>query len=138
MITGSGFFVLLFLGGWDLPIVQEPAVGGIFLVLLKASVFIAKIAVLLFVMMWVRWTLPRLRFDQLMRLAWRGLIPICVLALVGTGLLVYYGLPAWSMLVLNIVLFAGVVFIGPRMPQADNPNRRIQLHGSRFNPPTAA
>ncbi len=43
MIAGAAFFTLLFLGGWDLPILQESLVGGIGLVLLKASVFLAKV-----------------------------------------------------------------------------------------------
>jgi len=134
MITGSAFFALLFLGGWDLPFVQEPVVGGLALVLLKSSVFIAKIAFLLFVMIWIRWTLPRFRFDQLMRIAWRGLIPISLILLLSTSVLVFYKQPHWTMLAANVAVALGTIIVGPLIPQGAPPNRRIPLAGSRFSP----
>jgi NADH-quinone oxidoreductase subunit H len=83
MITGSAIIVTLFLGGWHLPIpswhggfhwalIDGSAAGwrGIFGGLFNIFIFFAKVAVLLFVFIWVRWTLPRFRYDQLMRLGW--------------------------------------------------------------------
>jgi len=156
MITGSAFFVLLFLGGWslnpiggliplDLPLVaglpgggQEPSVlMSILIVLAKVGVFAAKVTLCLFVMMWVRWTLPRFRFDQLMQLAWRGLIPTTVLILVCSGLLAFFSAPLWTHLLGNIIAAAAVVFIGPLIPKGPPVNRRIGLAGSRFSPPAA-
>jgi NADH-quinone oxidoreductase subunit H len=69
MITGSAIIVTLFLGGWHFPGVPDGSHGwgwG----LVNIFVFFSKIAVLLFFFIWVRWTLPRFRYDQLMRLGW--------------------------------------------------------------------
>lgn len=69
MITGSAIIVTLFLGGWHFPGIPDGSHGwgwG----LVNIFVFFSKVAVLLFVFIWVRWTLPRFRYDQLMRLGW--------------------------------------------------------------------
>ena len=134
MITGSAFFVLLFLGGWDTPILKEPVVGGIGWVLLKSTTFMAKIALILFLMIWVRWTLPRFRFDQLMQLAWRGLIPITLLTLLATGVLVFFKLPNWTILLANVTIALSTLFVEPMIPQSKANNRRVPLPGSRFSP----
>jgi len=69
MITGSGIIVTLFLGGWHFPGIPDGSHGWIF-GLINIAVFFAKVAALIFLFMWVRWTLPRFRWDQLMRLGW--------------------------------------------------------------------
>src|SRR5437773_1645857 len=69
MITGSAVIVTLFLGGWHFPGVPDGSRGWIF-GLINIFVFFAKIAALLFVFIWIRFTLPRFRYDQLMRLGW--------------------------------------------------------------------
>src|SRR5438034_364651 len=69
MITGSAIIVTLFLGGWHFPGVPDGSRGWIF-GLINIFVFFAKIAALLFVFIWIRFTLPRFRYDQLMRLGW--------------------------------------------------------------------
>ena len=69
MITGSAVIVTLFFGGWHFPRIPDGSHGWIF-GLINIAVFFAKVAALLFVFMWVRWTLPRFRYDQLMRLGW--------------------------------------------------------------------
>jgi len=94
MITGSAFLSVLFLGGWHFPWIAwtQPEATQWYAVLAKMVVLGVKIALLVFTMMWIRWTLPRFRFDQLMRLAWKGLIPISLaLMTLATGLL-YFGL----------------------------------------------
>jgi NADH-quinone oxidoreductase subunit H len=73
MISGSGVIVTLFLGGWSLPLVPDgslPGLPGVFFGLVNIGVFFAKVCALLFVFIWVRWTLPRFRYDQLMKLGW--------------------------------------------------------------------
>ncbi len=137
MIAGAGFFTILFLGGWDLPFLREPMAGGIGWVILKVHVFLAKIALILFVMMWVRWTLPRLRFDQLMKLAWRSLIPLTLLVLLLSGALVFVRAPMWGHLAANAAALAAALWIGPMLPQGPPVNRRIGLAGSRFSPAKA-
>jgi NADH-quinone oxidoreductase subunit H len=69
MITGSAIIVTLFFGGWHFPGIPDGSHGwgwG----LLNIFIFFSKVAVLLFFFIWVRWTLPRFRYDQLMRLGW--------------------------------------------------------------------
>ena len=69
MITGSAIVVTLFLGGWHFPGIPDGSHGwgwG----LVNIFIFFVKVAALIFIFMWVRWTLPRFRYDQLMRLGW--------------------------------------------------------------------
>jgi NADH-quinone oxidoreductase subunit H len=112
MITAAAFFSVLFLGGWSLnPFGRPdlPLVGGLGAVLLKFAVFGLKIFFYLALMMMVRWTLPRLRFDQLMRLAWRGLIPLALALLVLAAVKEYLGGAGWLLLVGNLGLAAGAL-----------------------------
>ena len=69
MITGSAILVTLFFGGWHFPWIPDGSHGWAF-GLLNIAVFFAKVIVVLFFFIWVRWTLPRFRYDQLMRLGW--------------------------------------------------------------------
>src|SRR5256886_3476235 len=69
MIAGSAVIVTLFFGGWHFPGIPDGSHGWIF-GLINIAVFFAKVAAVIFVFMWVRWTLPRFRYDQLMRLGW--------------------------------------------------------------------
>jgi NADH-quinone oxidoreductase subunit H len=73
MIAGSGVIVTLFLGGWTLPLVPDgsmPGLAGVFFGLVNIAVFFAKVSALLVFFIWVRWTVPRFRYDQLMKLGW--------------------------------------------------------------------
>lgn len=84
MTTVSALATTLYLGGWNLPGVSLPA-GWLGLVL-SFAIFFAKVGFLLWLFVWVRWTLPRFRFDQLMRLGWKGLIPLALLNLLWVSL----------------------------------------------------
>lgn len=77
MIAASALMVTLFLGGWSLPFV--PATGGIAVGLAHICIFLAKLFALLFFFIWVRWTLPRFRYDQLMGLGWKVFLPLALL-----------------------------------------------------------
>jgi NADH-quinone oxidoreductase subunit H len=72
MIIGSGLIVTLFLGGWSIPFLPsgEFAKTNWWMGFLHMGCFLTKVAAFIFFFMWVRWTLPRFRFDQLMRLGW--------------------------------------------------------------------
>ena len=80
MATMSAVIATLFLGGWDIPWYDEPAT--ILGFLLSAGAFLAKVAFLLFVFVWIRWTLPRLRYDILMKLGWKVFLPLAILNIV--------------------------------------------------------
>ncbi|MCK4579153.1 MAG: NADH-quinone oxidoreductase subunit NuoH [Candidatus Marinimicrobia bacterium] len=85
MITAAAFMVCLFFGGWDVPFIDEAALGG-WGVLLSVASFLGKTAFFLFLYILVRWTLPRFRYDQLMRLGWKFLLPLALLNVFLTGL----------------------------------------------------
>ena len=82
MIVVSGIASAMFLGGWHLPFgIETPAIVGIF-------VMLAKIFALLIFFIWIRATLPRLRYDQLMTLGWKILLPLATLNVIVTAVLV--------------------------------------------------
>jgi|CXWL01.1.fsa_nt_gi NADH-quinone oxidoreductase subunit H len=102
MITSSAFIAVLFLGGWHFPWFSwtQPEATQWYAVLAKIAVLSTKIAVFIFLTMWIRWTIPRFRFDQLMRLAWQGLIPVMLAVFVLTTGLLYMGKhrdPLWAL-----------------------------------------
>src|SRR6266849_5103966 len=111
MFAVSGIAVNLFLGGWNLGFLPNSvqASMGIFANLLGVAVFIFKAWLLVFVMMWVRWTLPRLRIDQVMMTCLRYLLPISCVLLLGVSI---WQMLAWEFTFLtycNYLLFAGCV-----------------------------
>jgi len=86
MIVMSALLVTLFLGGWD-PVffeLPEGAAGTAISVLC----FTVKLLAVLFLYIWVRWTLPRFRYDQLMKLGWKTFVPLALLNIVLTGIVV--------------------------------------------------
>ena len=139
MITGSALFCVLFLGGWSVNPLGAfyawdlPLVGGLPLVVAQIGVMAGKTFLVVTLGIALRWTLPRFRFDQLMRLAWEGMIPTSLLLLTCTAVFMYFGLGQWmwagSLLCLGIVWF-----VGPRLPRSASPNAKIGLIGSRFSP----
>jgi NADH-quinone oxidoreductase subunit H len=83
MITGSAVIVTLYFGAWHVPFLPTTlhnpyTIWGILLGLIHITAFFVKVALLLFFFMWVRWTLPRFRYDQLMRLGWYFFIEIAL------------------------------------------------------------
>ena len=86
VITVSFLTVILFFGGWDLPFFLDQSQTGWFFGLLKMGVIVGKVALMILFMMWVRWTLPRFRYDTLMDLAWKSLIPIALINFAATAI----------------------------------------------------
>jgi NADH-quinone oxidoreductase subunit H len=90
MITGSAVIVTLFFGGWHFPGIPDGSHGWIF-GLINIVFFFAKVAVVIFFFMWVRWTLPRFRWDQLMRLGWLFFFEIALVNIFFVaGILAYF------------------------------------------------
>jgi NADH-quinone oxidoreductase subunit H len=77
----AGMTTTLFLGGWQVPWVA-PDPGNLALAALGVGAFVVKVIVMCWFLMLVRWTLPRFRYDQAMRLGWLGLLPLAILNLV--------------------------------------------------------
>jgi NADH-quinone oxidoreductase subunit H len=89
MLIGSGVFTLLFLGGWN-PLPWIPlarlvgwlgATNPIAIGVLSIAIFLGKVVFLIFFFMWVRWTVPRFRYDQVMELGWKKLLPLAIINL---------------------------------------------------------
>ncbi|MFQ5719220.1 MAG: NADH-quinone oxidoreductase subunit NuoH [Acidobacteriota bacterium] len=88
MITNSALLVVLFFGGWQLPGLHLPQP---WMTLASAAVFLLKTGFFLFLFVWVRWTLPRFRYDQLMHLGWKVLLELAFINVIGVAMLVAAG-----------------------------------------------
>jgi NADH-quinone oxidoreductase subunit H len=89
MFVSAAIMAVLFFGGYNFP--GMDAFSGNILSILSIAVFALKIFLIIFVIMWIRWTIPRFRFDQLMHLGWKVLIPVAIVNMLITGLVV-----AWN------------------------------------------
>ncbi|MFC4262360.1 NADH-quinone oxidoreductase subunit NuoH [Ferruginibacter yonginensis] len=95
MFISSAVMASLYFGGYDLPFFDEAAHAtdmGNWLALIGVGTLLIKIIFFIFVFMWVRWTIPRFRYDQLMHLGWRILIPLAIFNMLATGAgILYFG-----------------------------------------------
>lgn len=136
MVTSCAFFALLFLGGFHLPVVPGLGVEDTAIVagLFKLAVFFGKVILLIAFMMVIRWTVPRLRYDQVMFLGWQSMIPLGMALLVMTSVMVFYERTAWyELLAANAALTVVAMVLMPLLPK-QSVNRRVPMYGSRFNP----
>ncbi len=91
MFTVSMLATTLFLGGWNVPFIDMFLVRGTFLFgLVSALGFLAKVIFFLFMYIWIRGTLPRFRFDQLMNFGWKILLPLALLNIFLTATIIYF------------------------------------------------
>ncbi len=92
MFVSSVIMSTLFFGGYDIPFFDETAHAswGNWLALLGVVALMAKVVAFIFLFMWVRWTIPRFRYDQLMHLGWRILIPLALFNMLATGGVILY------------------------------------------------
>jgi NADH-quinone oxidoreductase subunit H len=158
MITTSAVCVALFFGGWHIPWIdkiwpiwgaQDPAspavTTSLAVCIVRAIAYFVKTLAVIGIFMWVRWSLPRFRFDQIMNLAWRALIPIALLILLATAILIwlmgatarpYMRVGGWMaiwLLIVNAIALAVIVAGSLIVPAAPDTNRRLRIPGSRFN-----
>jgi NADH-quinone oxidoreductase subunit H len=84
MVTASALMATLFFGGWDVPFTARDNIGPFsgWLTLLSIAIMLAKMLFFIFLFMWVRWTLPRFRYDQLMSLGWKFMLPLALVYIV--------------------------------------------------------
>jgi NADH-quinone oxidoreductase subunit H len=78
MVTIAAMVATLFFGGWDIPFTRWDEGGGVAQLAATAAVMFLKTFFFLYLFMWVRWTLPRFRYDQLMSLGWKFMIPLAL------------------------------------------------------------
>jgi NADH-quinone oxidoreductase subunit H len=159
MVTASALMTTLFFGGWDIPFtLWDNYAHSLAASIATFVVFMIKILLFVFLFMWVRWTLPRFRYDQLMALGWKVMLPlalayIMVMAAAILGLSYFgYVRGSWqfgaTLLVLNIIVLAVVFLIldrgrivSPAYSRLDRRNlqklRRAALDRSRYSPAEA-
>ena len=126
MFTSSAVIATLYFGGFHYPFmtqVHDALVGSLGNVaghnvatLIGTVAFFAKIFFFIFFFMWVRWTVPRFRYDQLMNLGWKTLIPLSILnvILTGAGLLYDIKYASWAIVLVMVVLAATNAIKAPR------------------------
>ena len=85
MITSSALIVTLFFGGWQVPFLSQVGLPPVALSLIQVAAFVFKVGCVLVFYMWIRWTIPRFRYDQLMNLGWKVMLPLSLLNIAVTG-----------------------------------------------------
>ena len=94
MFISSAVMATIFWGGYDIPFLNDAQFGLLhgqnLLAGLEVLCLFLKISIFIFFFMWVRWTIPRFRYDQLMNLGWKAMIPLAILNMVVTGFFILY------------------------------------------------
>ncbi|HMK38664.1 MAG TPA: NADH-quinone oxidoreductase subunit NuoH [Bacteroidota bacterium] len=85
MITSSALIVTLFFGGWQVPFLSQAGISSLAVSLIQIAAFVFKVGCVLVFYMWIRWTIPRFRYDQLMNLGWKVMLPLSLLNIAVTG-----------------------------------------------------
>lgn len=85
MITASALIVTLFLGGWQFPFLELAGLSPFWMSIVQIATFVGKVSLMLIFFIWIRWTIPRFRYDQLMDLGWKVMLPLSIVNLVVTG-----------------------------------------------------
>mgnify|MGYP001175774367 CR=1 FL=1 len=126
--TVSALTALLFLGGWTWPVMPFT---GLVHTTLSATLFLLKIALVIWVIFWIRGTYPRLRIDQLMSFGWKLLVPLSFLNIVVTAIVLFYGLPLWVLTTVSMVALLAVFFLIRRNPGTDMKRHTVTLIPAR-------
>jgi NADH-quinone oxidoreductase subunit H len=107
MVTSSFLMVILFFGGWHFPFIAEAESPMFF----KLIIFLVKMSLFILFFMLIRWTIPRFRFDQLMSLAWKVLIPMALVNLVAVMIVKEFSIQLWILLPVSLAILIGTGFI---------------------------
>ncbi|GAB4551558.1 MAG: NADH-quinone oxidoreductase subunit NuoH [Phycisphaerales bacterium] len=137
MMTSSAFFTLLFLGGYHVPFIglTSPEATGFLAVFVKVNVFFIKVVGLIVFMMFIRWTVPRIRYDQVLKLCWGSLIPLSLVLVVATSVMIKFGATEWwQMALMNAGLLVVVLPVATLLFDSKTVNKKVPLAGSRFSP----
>ena len=90
MIMSSAIMASLFFGGFDIPFLDESTLAPNVAAILGVAALLTKIVIFIFIFMWIRWTIPRFRYDQLMNLGWKKLIPLALVNMLVTGAVILW------------------------------------------------
>ncbi|GAB6282131.1 MAG: NADH-quinone oxidoreductase subunit NuoH [Ignavibacterium sp.] len=88
MAIASALIVTLYLGGWQIPFIDKAGLSVTLTAILQVLAFVLKVIFMLFFFLWVRWTLPRFKYNQLMNLGWKVMFPLSLLNLVWVAILI--------------------------------------------------
>jgi NADH-quinone oxidoreductase subunit H len=88
MLTSSAIITTLYLGGWQVPFIGALGLSDFWVALIQVAGFCLKVALLILFFIIIRWTIPRFRYDQLMNLGWKVMLPISIFNLLVTGALI--------------------------------------------------
>lgn len=88
MIIAAAMIVTLYLGGWHVPYLETLSLPSWLIIIMQISAFFVKVGALLFFFIWVRWSLPRFRYDQLMNLGWKVMFPLSLINIVWVAALI--------------------------------------------------
>lgn len=88
MVIASAMIVTLYLGGWHLPFEQSLGLSGTWLTVVQVASFFVKMGAMLFFFIWVRWSIPRFRYDQLMNLGWKVMFPLSLINIIWVAALI--------------------------------------------------
>jgi len=129
VITSSFLTVILFFGGWQFPWIATPAsvYAGAWLV--KVGVLLTKVCLTIVLIMLIRWTIPRFRFDQLMGLAWKVLIPLALGNVILVMTVLQFGWSRWWLFPASLALFAvaGAISISAKQAELNQRQRAGDL-----------
>lgn len=90
MIIASAMIVTLYLGGWHLPFEQSLGLSGTWLTVAQIASFFVKMGAMLFFFIWVRWSIPRFRYDQLMNLGWKVMFPLSLINIIWVAAIIMF------------------------------------------------
>jgi len=122
MVTASALMTTLFFGGWDIPFTQwdNAPPWTVVKTIATLAVFTVKVGCFLFLYIWVRWTLPRFRYDQLMALGWKVMLPLALgyVTVLATAIWILHALLGWTydtrfglvLFALNVLLAIPLLF----------------------------
>jgi NADH-quinone oxidoreductase subunit H len=128
LITISFLTAILFFGGWHFPWIATPesAFPGAWLV--KILVLLTKVIISIFLIMLIRWTIPRFRFDQLMELTWKVFFPLALANALAVMTVLQFGWDRWWLLPISFGLFALAAVVAALVKRSDiNRRRRASL-----------
>ena len=128
VITISFLTAILFFGGWHFPGIAEPGSTGSIAGALKFGVLMGKVFAVIIVIMLIRWTIPRFRFDQLMGLAWKVLIPLSTANVVAVMTVLQFGWSKLWLTVISVLLFliAGAIGVKQAQDALNSSPRRVK------------
>jgi NADH-quinone oxidoreductase subunit H len=124
LITISFLTSILFFGGWNFPWIATPESAYIGAWLVKILVLLAKVLFSVFLIMLIRWTIPRFRFDQLMELTWKVFLPLSIANIVATMTVLQFGINPYALFPISLGLFGLFGFFSVTSKQMEIKRRR--------------